>query len=261
METPLETSTYLDVSYSAEDDLNDLRVAEEMEVPPPAPKPKPKKKKRASKLAGPFEETGYAAQEGMAPAPFEHAAAGMAAAGIMTSALAHTSSAKSGKLAWKPLVVTCAAVGLGALYLGVLYFLYKKMSALEESLKETMEEMRKIADFVESDQKLDDEPLPPSAPRPIHEREESAIENLRRELAGLRVSELAPVDEDDNDTENENDAEPAPPKVQELPTPPRGSKGTPVRSTKKRRSTPAGPKPVVLDLDHPVPPPEPSPAS
>lgn len=244
---------YLDAGHPSMDEFDDLRMDDTVASPPLRTRSVKKKKKRVA-----FRES-YP-EESSSVAAFEHAAAGVAAAGVMASALAHPPATATGKLPWKPMVMTLAAVGVGALYIGVLYFLYKKLSALESSLTETVEEMRKLAQFVESDQKIEDEPVPASAPRPIFpsKNEENAVHHLSKSLAGLQISshdtpKESRLDEYDKENDDDDTVEegPPPPKVQELPTPPRKTMTTTPTRSRKRRAVSAAPKPVVLDLDGP----------
>lgn len=73
-----------------------------------------------------------------------HQAAALGAAAgaeVVTGAFVESRHPLKGKL-----MLTCAAVGVGALYLGLLFYLYKKIAALENSLHNSLEEIKDLLD-------------------------------------------------------------------------------------------------------------------
>lgn len=244
MET-FDEGAYIEVDPAMGDEWNDLRN-EEVGVSPPARKPKraKSKKKTAAMTLVPTAAYGPSDDDNDRKAAFERAAAGVAAASVMTSAF----SAKPTPMKWKPLVLTCAAVGLGALYIGVLFYLYRKMATLDASVKDAMDEVRKLAALIEADQGITDEPLPRSAPPRM---DEDSVDELSSTLASLRIAVTGrrqddAEEEDPREEEEDEEEEEEVPRVQELPTPARVSVP---QKKRPRKASSAAAKPVVLDLD------------
>ncbi len=143
-----------------DDDLSDLREDQQfLRASLPPPSPKKKRKPRRSKLPQRPRSEDYGSPAVVALQPqhgharaLEHAAAGAALAGVMAGSLAHPRK----KMMWQ-----LAVVGIGAVYLGLLLYLWKRARDTEANLQETAEELRKIAAFLESSEALEDEkPLP-----------------------------------------------------------------------------------------------------
>ena len=202
---------------------------------------------------------------------FQQAATGAAAAGVISTALVSKggSGGSSGKL--RPILIACAAVGLGALYAGVLYFLYKRIAALEKSLRESTQEIQKLTRLMESDEEIADVQLPfqvapalKSMPKARVEKATVYAEEYDEEGEEEEEEEEEDAYGDDDDEEEEEEEEEEDvylPKVQELPTPPRPTRRVaapvpppPVSSRKNSGKKPkavAAKKPpvVVLDLD------------
>jgi hypothetical protein len=92
---------------------------------------------------------------------------------------------------------------VGALYIGLLYFLYRKVVALEKSLHETMLEMKKIMTLLDSDDRLlQDEPLPPgwvSGSPKEEEEEEDLVDRITETLSNFHVTTLSEVDENEEE--------------------------------------------------------------
>jgi hypothetical protein len=157
--------------------------------------------------------------------------------------------------------MTCAAIGVGALYIGLLYFLYRKVVALEKSLHETMLEMKKIMTLLDSDDRLlQDEPLPPGwvsgSPKEEEEEEEDddLVDRITETLSNFHVTTLSEVDENEEEEVEEQveeqveeeEGEQERPKVEELSF-------SPLKEKPKRKKAAAPKKPkekmVILDLD------------
>lgn len=204
----------------------------------------------------------------------QNAAAGAAAAGVMTSAMSSRSASasngpqsKSASSSLKPLVMTCAAIGMGAFYIGLLYFLYRKVVALEKSLHETMLEMKKFTALLDSDDRLlQDEPMPerwmPDEPEsdtmaavedPVEEEEEEdPVDRITETLSNFHITTVSDTfsPEEEENQEDEN------PKVEELSSSPAKAKTKRKAATKTTTTTTttrSKPKPkekmVILDLD------------
>jgi hypothetical protein len=172
-------------------------------------------------------------------------AAGAAAAGVVGGALA-SDGGSSGKK--KHLVGVAVAVGLGALYLGLLYVLYQRIKSMEGSLQEAIGEIQKLKVLLDSDEELEDQPLP------LRE----AMDLLSERFG--RMATMSPVDEadededededdDDDDEDHDDDDEEAAallPRIEEVPTPPRHHHATPPTTppapSRKRRTQPRKPK-------------------
>jgi hypothetical protein len=210
--------TYLQVDYPM-----DLEREGGAEPEPPASRKPPKKKKARS------DDRATALQ---------HAVTGVAAAGIMTSALSASGDKRgSGRSLFGSVAVACVALGMGALYAGALYFLYRRMAALQASLQETMNEVKKLARMMETSEEIADEPLPVEEVVPPLPVEAEAEEDIQ--------SNYHMVDENGGEEEEEEEI----PRVVELPTPPRpGPKKQQAKRVSKKRMSPKE-KASVFDLD------------
>lgn len=207
--------TYLHVDYPME------RAAEP--EPPVSRKPCKRKKVRPDDRA----------------TALQHAVTGVAAAGLMTSALSASDRPGSGRSVFKPMVVACAALGVGFLCAGILYFLHRRMVAFQASLQATMDEVKKLARLIESSEEIEDEPLPVEEVVPLPQVPQEVEEDVS---SNYHLVDRNDEDEDENEDEEEEEDIP---RVEELPTPPRPSLKK--RVSKKRVSPKA--KALVFDLD------------
>ena len=206
--------TYLHVDYP-----NPMeRDAAEPE-PPVSRKPSKRKKVRSDDRA----------------TALQHAVTGVAAAGLMTSALSTSDKPGCGRSVFRPMVVACAALGVGFLCAGILYFLHRRMVAFQASLQATMDEVRKLARMMESSEEIEDEPLPQEVVPPPQEVEED-----------YHFVDENGHGEEDEDEEEEEEEEEEIPRVVELPTPPRPSPKK--KRVSKKRASPKE-KVLVFDLD------------
>lgn len=149
-----------------DDDLSDL-CNEALVLPSPAPahpKKRRTKPRRSKQSDFPYDHHHPNAAEVEALDAVEHAAAGAALAGVMAGALGTPPACKSKE--WGVVVKTCAVLGIGALYIGLLVYIWKRASAMEGELQKTADELRKIAAYLESSEGLPNEP-PPPRPGPI----------------------------------------------------------------------------------------------
>jgi hypothetical protein len=204
-----------------EDDLSDLR--EDTLLAPPIPSPKKKRKPRRPQATRSDEGPLYDYDAPGAGRALEHAAAGAALAGAMAGALGKPGKKALGRWVW-----TCAAVGMGAVCLGLLLYLWKRAAATEACLTKTAEELRKIAAYLESSEMLDDEPLPSRGPV-----SQEAVDKM----LGRRV--------ENGDGDGDGDGKMEEPKIEELLLPPL----LPVPSLPTKKRKPAPPKPAVINLD------------
>jgi len=176
----------------------------------------------------------------------QHAVTGVAAAGLMTSALSASDKPGCGRSVFKPMVVACAALGVGFLCAGILYFLHRRMVAFQASLQATMDEVKKLARLIESSEEIEDEPLPVEEVVPLPQEVEEDVSSNYHLVD--RNDQKEDEDEDEDEDENEEEEEDIP-RVEELPTPPRPSLKK--RVSKKRVSPKA--KALVFDLDAVIP--------
>lgn len=140
-----------------DDSGNEMSSAPTIPESLPAPTPKPKKKKRPMS-SGDLHTT------------IAGVTAGAGAAAIVSSALAERPPSYA-----KTFLYTCTMLGVGALYLGVLYFLYQKVTALEKTIARTLGDIRDLMSH-EEDQVMD-ETLP--------------VEELSMEEPSASVEELS----------------------------------------------------------------------
>lgn len=151
-------------------------------------------------------------------------------------------------------------VGVGALYLGLLYYLYKKMHSLDKSLKETMDEMKKVMDMLNNEEfMVMDEHVPVRPTNPadqlaeamskfyVHDHDydqDQDQDQNQDDDQDQNQDENENENQNQDDDENENEDENEIPKIEEITTPLR-------RSNKKRTYTkkPKAPPVVVFDLD------------
>jgi len=215
--------TYLHVDYPT------MERAAEPE-PPVSRKPSKRKKARPDDRA----------------TALQHAVTGVAAAGLMTSALSASDKPGCGRSVFKPMVVACAALGVGFLCAGILYFLHRRMVAFQASLQATMDEVKKLARLIESSEEIEDEPLPVEEVVPLPQEVEEDVSSNYHLVD--RNDQKEDEDEDEDEDENEEEEEDIP-RVEELPTPPRPSLKK--RVSKKRVSPKA--KALVFDLDAVIP--------
>lgn len=208
--------TYLHVDYP-----NPMERAAAEPEPPVSRKPSKRKKVRSDDRA----------------TALQHAVTGVAAAGLMTSALSASDRPSSGRSVFRPMVVACAALGMGILCAGILYFMHRRMAALQASLQATMDEVKKLARLMESSEEIEDEPLPQEVVPLPQEVEEDY------HLVDTNGHGEEDMDGDEEDEEEEEEI----PRVEELPTPPRPREAKKKRVSKKRAS-PKG-KALVFDLD------------
>lgn len=174
----------------------------------------------------------------------EHAAAGAALAGVMAGALGKPGGSAGGgprgRLLWQ-----LALVGVGAVYLGLLVYLWKRARDTEKDMKETAAELRKIAAFLESSETLEDEPLPARGPAAAMQFSFSGPPPRGTPTANTTNATTTNA----NTTINDVHDDPLP-KVEELsmpaavsPLPP-----LPLLTSAKKRKPPAS-KPAVINLD------------
>jgi hypothetical protein len=154
-------------------------------------------------------------------------AAGAAAAGVVGGTLASNGATKCNTR----LVGTFLTIGVGALYLGLLYILYKRIVTLEESLEKATNEMKQLTALLDADHELNDVPVP----------DRDDVDSQLQEQQDDDTLDDHTLDDDDT----LNDDESAVPKIEELPpTPPPSSSHKPPPRTRKQR-----PKTPVLNLD------------
>ncbi len=113
-------------------------------LPPAASPPHPRLKKKKNRCGRPVSNLQTA---------LTGVTAGAGAAAIVSSALAERPPSFG-----KSFLYTCTVVGVGALYIGVLYFLYQKITALENTIARTLGDIRDLMAREEDD--VMDEMLP-----------------------------------------------------------------------------------------------------
>ena len=179
----------------------------------------------------------------------QQAVTGAAAAGIITSALTSSSSGAQGcgKGALRSAIVACAALGLGALYAGMLILLYRRIASLQKSFQKTQAQVEMLSRLLESDQEIPDEPLPPQD----QDQEDNAEEGLSEEDYHVRLTTTSTYSDMNMGIDDDMDDEGLEmPRVEELSSPPRprpSPRKKPAAKPRKRASPKQ--KAVVFDLD------------